>query len=166
MTANAQPTSARRQAALSDPWPPAEPVLLFDGVCHLCQRSVRFVLRHERRPALLFCTLQSPAGRDLLERHGLDPGYTGSLVLIAEGKARTRSDAALFLARHLRAPWSWIRAFRLLPRPWRDWLYDIVAKRRYRWFGRDESFCLIPDARLRARLIDDLPKDPSDSATR
>ncbi len=136
-------------------------MLLFDGVCHLCQGSVKFVLRHERDEDLLFCPLQSEAGKDLLRRHGFEPGYGESLVVFEGGKALARSDAARAIAARLRSPWSWARALGALPRGWRDRLYDAVARRRYRWFGKDEAFCFVPDARLRARLLEDLPAAPT-----
>jgi len=128
-------------------------VLLFDGVCHLCHRSVKFVLRHERAPVLLFAALQSDTGRALLRDLELPPGFLDSMVLFEDGRVFTRSEAALRVARHLRAPWSWGRMFFLLPRVLRDPLYDAIARRRYRWFGRDDDACLVPDTRMRDRFL-------------
>lgn len=133
---------------------PAErPVLLFDGVCHLCHGSVKFVLRHERAPLLLFAALQSDTGRALLRDADLPSGFLDSLVLFDEGRMFTRSEAALRVCRHLRAPWSWARLFRILPRVLRDPVYDWIARHRYRWFGRDERVCLVPSVELRERFL-------------
>jgi len=129
------------------------PVLLFDGVCHLCHRSVQFVLRHERAPTLLFAALQSDTGRALLRDLEFPEGFLDSLVLFEDGRVFTRSEAALRVAGHLRAPWSWGRVFRIVPRVLRDPVYDWIARHRYRWFGRDDEACLVPDAGLRDRFL-------------
>lgn len=138
------------------------PILLFDGVCNLCHGSVLFVLGHERRPELRFCALESAPGIQLLTQHGLGSNYRGSLVLIEAGKAFLKSDAALRVASYLKWPWSWGRAGMIFPRGLRDWAYDIIARNRYRWFGRHDA-CLLPTAELRRRLIDSQPNstDPS-----
>ena len=134
---------------------PSGPVLLFDGVCNLCNRSVQFILRHECAPTLRFAALQSPAGRGLLVSHGLPADHRQSLVLIVDGRALTESDAAAAVAAHLRAPWRWARALRLLPRGWRDAFYRFIASRRYRWFGRrpEVEACLLPRDELRSRFL-------------
>lgn len=129
-------------------------MLLFDGVCHVCHRSVKFVLRHERRPWVLFAALQSDTGRALLRELQLPPGYLDSLVFIEDRRLFTHSEAALRLARHLRAPWSWSAALlRIVPRAVRDAIYTWIARHRYRWFGRDEEACLVPAPELRARFL-------------
>jgi predicted DCC family thiol-disulfide oxidoreductase YuxK len=137
------------------PWP-QPPVLLFDGGCNLCHGSVRFVLRHERRSELRFCALESEGGARLLTQHGLAPDYRGSLVLVEAGRALLKSDAALRVASYLKWPWSWGRAGLVFPRALRDWVYDLIARNRYRWFGRPDA-CLLPTAELRRRLLDPQP---------
>ena len=141
---------------------PDQPILLFDGVCNLCHGSVLFVLRHERRPELRFCALESAAGAQLLTRHGIGTDYRGSLVVIEAGRVFVKSDAALRVASYLKWPWSWGRAAVILPRGLRDWAYDVIARNRYRWFGRHDA-CLLPTPELRRRLIDSQPvsTDPS-----
>lgn len=139
---------ARRDVGADPP-----PVVLFDGVCNLCAASVVFILRHERRPTLRFASLQSPAGRRLLVEHGLDPDAVDSVVMLEDGRAHVRSEAALRIARRLRAPWRWAAMLGLLPRGVRDRLYDAAARRRYRLFGRREA-CMVPDEPLRARFLD------------
>lgn len=133
------------------------PVLLFDGVCNLCSRTVQFILDHERAPTMRFCSLQSEAGRALLAQHGMlhvvaqaDPD---SMVFIEDGRAHDRSTGALRVAAHLKAPWRWGRVALVLPRFLRDLGYRFVARNRYRWFGKTDS-CLVPTKELKARFLD------------
>lgn len=128
-------------------------MLLFDGVCHLCHRSVQFILRHERSPRVLFAALQSDTGRALLRDLELPAGFLDSMVLFEDGRVFTRSEAALRVARYLRAPWSWGGLCLVLPRVLRDPVYDWIARHRYRWFGRDDEACLVPSAELRERFL-------------
>lgn len=132
--------------------PPDQPILLFDGVCNLCNGSMRFVLRHERRPDLRFCALQSESGARLLKRHGISTDYLGSLVLVEDRSVFLKSDAALRVVSYLKWPWSWGRAALILPRSLRDRAYDVITRNRYRWFGRHDA-CLLPAAELRSRLL-------------
>ncbi len=111
------------------------------------------MLRHERAPTVLFAALQSDTGRALLRGLDLPEGYLRTMVLFEDGRAFTRSEAALRVARHLRVPWSWCRAARVLPRPLRDPVYDLIARNRYRWFGRDDEACLVPNDEKRARFL-------------
>lgn len=129
------------------------PVMLFDGVCVLCSRSVRFVLRHERDHALLFAPMQSRAGQMLLARHGLPPADWDSFVLIDGDRVLTKSRAALAVMRRLRAPWRWLRVATVVPRSLADRLYDWVARNRYGWFGRNDA-CFLPSPEERARCLD------------
>ncbi len=131
---------------------PDQPILLFDGVCNLCHGSVRFVLRHERRPELRFCALESATGAQLLARHGIATHYRGSLVVIEAERVFLKSDAALRVASYLKWPWSWGCAAVILPRGLRDWAYDLIARNRYHWFGRHDA-CLLPTAELKLRLL-------------
>lgn len=127
------------------------PVLLFDGVCNLCDRSVQFVLDHDPEGAFRFASLQSAVGRRLTsdcELEGVD-----SVVLIEDGRCHVRSEAAWRIARRLEAPWRWAALGRALPRALRDRLYDWVARRRYRWFGTRES-CRLPTPGVRDRFLD------------
>lgn len=131
----------------------ATPVLLFDGVCNLCNGWVQFVMAREREPRLVFAPLESEIGRELLAQVGLADGRPDSLVLIQDGQAHVRSDAALRIVSQLRAPWSWMAAFRIVPSGLRDTIYDWVARNRYRWFGRKDE-CPIPTPAQRARFLD------------
>ena len=121
----------------------ATPLVLFDGPCTLCQRSVRFILRHERSAQLTFASLQSATGQTALKQYHL-PTETDAMVLIENEKAFQGSDAAFALCKYLRAPWSLGHVFRHLPGWLHRPLYRWIAKNRYRWFGKDES-CPLPD---------------------
>jgi predicted DCC family thiol-disulfide oxidoreductase YuxK len=127
-------------------------VMIFDGVCHLCARSVKFILAHESAPTLRFVPLQSAAGARMMRELGLSAEDAKTFVLIADGKPYVRSEAAIRVARYLRGPWARLGVIRVLPRALRDRGYDIVARNRYRWFGRAES-CIVPTPELRARFI-------------
>jgi predicted DCC family thiol-disulfide oxidoreductase YuxK len=126
--------------------------VLFDGVCHLCQGSVRFIADRDPHAYFRFAPLQSEIGERLLRQHGLDGGEPGTLVLIEDGRAYTRSTATLRIARRLRGGWPLLDVLRLVPRGLRDRAYAMVAAHRYRWFGRSAS-CEIPSDRVRERLL-------------
>ena len=127
-------------------------VVIFDGVCNLCAHSVRFILNHEAGQTLRFTPLQSPAGARLMRELGFDPGDAKTFVLIADGRAYVRSDAAIRISRYLGGAWKLLGAIKIIPRPVRDWAYDIVARNRYRWFGRFDT-CMVPTPELKARFI-------------
>jgi predicted DCC family thiol-disulfide oxidoreductase YuxK len=129
-----------------------EPVIiLFDGVCNLCNGVVQFVIARDAQARFQFASQQSEAGRELLRTHHL-PEMT-SVVLIRDGRALLKSDAVLEIARLLPAPWSWAVAFKITPRALRDWLYDLVARSRYSIFGKREA-CWLPTPELRSRFLD------------
>jgi predicted DCC family thiol-disulfide oxidoreductase YuxK len=129
------------------------PVLLFDGVCNLCNASVQFVIDRDPEARFRFAALQSDIGRELAEGCGIDVEALDSLVLVEEGRCYTRSSAALRVARRLSGGWPILAAFSVVPRPLRDVVYDFIAARRYRWFGKEEA-CRIPTPELRARFLD------------
>jgi predicted DCC family thiol-disulfide oxidoreductase YuxK len=128
------------------------PVILFDGICHLCNGAVRFVLRHDRQKRFVFAPLQSKAATTVLARYPDADSLPDSIVLADARGLHTRSDAAFGIARQLGFPWSWLAMGRLLPRPVRDGVYDWIARRRYRWFGRREA-CMVPTDEVRDRFL-------------
>ena len=128
------------------------PIILFDGVCNLCDHAVQFILARDRQQQFRFASLQSPAGMSLLDRFRPDAKNLSSMVLIADGVAYTKSDAALRIAARLNGPWSVLKIFLIVPRPIRNWAYDVVAKHRYRWFGKN-SACMMPSPELRSRFV-------------
>lgn len=131
----------------------SHPVVLFDGTCNLCNASVQFVLRRDPRARFRFAALQSPAAAALLAAAGWQGPRPDSVALVAGGRVLWKSSAALAIARGLRWPWPLLAVFALVPRPLRDVVYDFVARRRLRWFGRQEA-CMVPTPALRARFLD------------
>jgi len=126
------------------------PIVLYDGVCRLCQASVRFIVRRDPAGRFRFAPLQDPGAAEWLD---LQPGRPPeSVVLVEGGRVYTRSAAALCIARRLRFPWPLLFGLVLVPRPLRDAIYDGIARRRYAWFGRDES-CPLSPPEVRARLL-------------
>lgn len=133
--------------------PREHPIVLFDGVCPLCEGVVRFAIARDPVARFRFAPLQSPLARALLVRHGHDPDAIDAVVLVDGDGAHDRSSAALRLAAGLRGPWRWLAApLRLVPRRLRDAVYDRIARRRHRWFGRRDG-CLVPTPELRARFL-------------
>lgn len=128
------------------------PIVLYDGVCGLCDRSVQLILRNDRRGRFRFAALQSEAGRALLEKFGLPPEALDSVVLVEGDQAWRRSRAALRIARRMDAPWPLLWPLMIVPRPLADWAYDLVAKNRYRIFGKRDA-CMIPPPEVRARFL-------------
>ena len=133
---------------------PMTALVIFDGVCNLCVGSVKFILRYEAGPDLQFAAVQSALGSRMASEHGFDPTDVKTFILIEDGKAYFRSDAAIHVALYLRRPWRWLAAVRFVPRCVRDWGYNLVAANRYRWFGRTDS-CMVPTPELRRRFIED-----------
>ena len=132
------------------------PVMVFDGQCHLCSRTVQFVLKHERKTApekaLRFAPIQGQTGRRLALENGVDPDDPSSFLLIADGTTYLKADGAVRTARYLRWPWSWGRAGVVLPGRFRAWLYDRVARNRYRLFGRSDA-CMLPPPGTAQRFL-------------
>lgn len=128
-------------------------VLLYDGDCGLCTRSVLFVFRRDPRGNVRFASLQSDVGRRMMREHGLPDEQRGTVVLIDERGAHVRSTAILRVARQLRWPWSWGYAAIVVPRPLRDAAYRLVARHRHR-FGPSVEACANPSPELRARMLE------------
>jgi predicted DCC family thiol-disulfide oxidoreductase YuxK len=128
------------------------PIVLYDGVCGLCNRSVQLILRNDRRGRFRFAALQSDTGRALLEKFGLPPEALDSVVLVEGGRAWRKSRAALRIARRMDAPWPLLWPLMIVPRPVGDFLYGLVAKNRYRIFGKLDA-CMIPPPEVRARFL-------------
>ena len=127
-------------------------LVLFDGVCNLCNGAVQFILRHDRAGYFNFASLQSAAAQRALAEHGAAPTLN-SIVLIDGGRMYQSSDAVLRIAHRLGAPWSWAYAAVVVPRPLRNWIYGVIARNRYRWFGQRDA-CMLPTPELRGRFLD------------
>jgi predicted DCC family thiol-disulfide oxidoreductase YuxK len=129
------------------------PIVLFDGVCNVCNRLTRFVIAHDPPPARLrFAALQSEAGRRLLREHSLGKDDLDTFVLIENGRAQVRSSAALRLLTLLGPPWSLLAALRIIPRPLRDRAYDWFARNRYKWWGKRDE-CMLPTPEIKSRFL-------------
>jgi predicted DCC family thiol-disulfide oxidoreductase YuxK len=140
------------------------PIILFDGVCNLCNAAVQWVVARDRRKVFSFASLQSRATANVLRDAGVHGSLPDSVVLVDAAGVHTKSDAAIRIARRLGFPWVLASAFVLVPRPLRDGLYALVARNRYHWFGRRES-CMVPTPDLRARWLDaDEPVVPASPA--
>lgn len=126
-------------------------IILFDGTCAFCERSVRFIATRDRG-YFRFGASQNPEGRALLAKYGTSREATRSLVLIEDDEISLRSTAVLKIARRMTAPWRWAAAFLLVPRPIRDAVYQVVAAIRHRIAGQSNA-CEIPPPEIRARLI-------------
>lgn len=117
-------------------------VILFDGVCNFCNASINFIIDRDAARRFRFSSLQSDFGQRLLAENNRQLTDFDTVLLLREGKLYEKSDAALEIARYLKG-WSWLYLFRFVPRFIRDFFYDIIAKNRYRLFGKSES-CRIP----------------------
>lgn len=127
-------------------------VVLFDGVCNLCNGSVRFIIERDPRARFQFAPLQSPAADRLIAAQADRASLPDSIVLVDEGRLYVRSAAALRIARGLRFPWPLAWVFILVPRPIRDWVYDLIARHRYAWFGKRDE-CMVPTPEVRGRFL-------------
>jgi len=128
------------------------PIAIFDGMCHFCSFSIQFLLKRDKRGVFRFTPLQSPFGSALMEQHGLDPTDAQSILLVKDGLAYVKSDAVLELIADLGPPWRLLKPFFIIPNTWRDALYDIIARNRYRWFGK-RDVCYAPTAAEQSRFI-------------
>jgi len=126
--------------------------ILFDGVCNFCTASVMFIIRRDRNAVFRFTAIQSESGRKLLNTVNVAPELIQSIVLVSDGAVYIRSDAALKIAEKMDFPWNLLFAFKILPRGFRDWLYSIVSKHRYRLIGA-RSECLIPSEDIKSRFL-------------
>jgi len=133
---------------------PRVPVVFFDGYCNLCNRTVLFIIRNDRKGTLRFASLQSDYGCEVLNQPPhQDIGYS-TLILLEDGKEYYRSEAALRISRYLKGPWKFLWYMSYIPRRLRDIVYNIVARLRYSVFGRRDN-CMVPPHELRSRFLDE-----------
>ncbi|MEJ6786174.1 MAG: DCC1-like thiol-disulfide oxidoreductase family protein [Bacteroidota bacterium] len=126
-------------------------IVLFDGVCNLCNRSVDFIIRNQKSHKLQFVSLQSDVGKSIVNKSGLDE-IPDSVMLYVDGKLLVRSDAALAISTYLKRPYVYGIIFKYVPKILRDSVYNLIAKNRYRWFGKKET-CRVPSADERERFL-------------
>ncbi|MDD2793273.1 MAG: DCC1-like thiol-disulfide oxidoreductase family protein [Sediminibacterium sp.] len=131
---------------------PDHPIVFFDGVCNFCNRSVQFILRNDPERKFRYASLQSSLGQRVLQEAGLPANQLSTLLLLKNGKLYRKSTAALLIAAELRGLWPALYALTILPAFLRDPFYDLVARNRYRLFGKQEA-CMIPDAKAKDLFI-------------
>ena len=129
-----------------------ERIILFDGVCNLCNSSVQFVIKRDPNGEFKFASLQSKVAKDLFQKFNTDPSSFDSVVLIEKDVLYTKSAAALRIARNLPSLWPLMYVFIIIPRPIRDQGYDFISKHRYKWFGKKDQ-CAIPTPELQQRFL-------------
>lgn len=128
------------------------PVLLFDGVCNLCNTSVQWVLIHDRKGIFRFAALQSDTGQALLRTWDLPTEDFDSVVLVDGDRLLLHSDVPLEIVRRIGGWWQLLYVFKVIPRPIRDVIYRWIARNRYRWFGKRES-CMLPRPEWKGRFV-------------
>jgi len=129
-------------------------IILFDGVCNLCDNCVQYVIKQDKRNEFKFASLQSEIGQKLAKERGIDTSDVDSIILIEPGVAYyTKSTAALKIAQSFGGVWQLASVLEWIPEKTRDWAYDYVAKNRYKWYGKKES-CMIPTPELKSKFLD------------
>jgi predicted DCC family thiol-disulfide oxidoreductase YuxK len=128
------------------------PVILFDGVCNFCNYWVNFAIKRDKKKQLRFTALQGDTAARLLPRYFIHPTSLSSVIFIDKGKAWTQSSAAIRICKHLDGGWKLFYVLIIIPKFLRDFFYNIVARNRYKWFGKKES-CMIPAPGLKESFL-------------
>jgi predicted DCC family thiol-disulfide oxidoreductase YuxK len=129
-----------------------QPIVLFDGVCNLCNGAVQFIIRHDKKNIFMFASLQSEVGRKILEQYNFPLDELNSFILIENNKAYTRSTGALRVAKKLNGLWPLLYGFIIIPKLLRDGIYNWVGRNRYKWFGKKDA-CMIPTPELKTKFL-------------
>lgn len=127
-------------------------IILFDGVCNLCNTSVNFVIQRDKNDVFRFAALQSEIGNKYISKFNINPLDTDSIILIDKDKSYVKSTAALHIAKSMSDAYPLLFGFIIIPRFIRNWVYDYVAKNRYKWYGKKES-CMIPTEKLKGKFL-------------
>ncbi|MFC7357156.1 thiol-disulfide oxidoreductase DCC family protein [Jejudonia soesokkakensis] len=127
-------------------------IVLFDGVCNLCNTSVTFLIKRDKNDVFRFAALQEEPGVSLLQKYHIDPKETDSIILIDNGKAYVKSSAALRAAKYMSGFYPILYGFMIVPKFIRNAVYDYIAKNRYKWYGKKES-CMIPTPELKQKFL-------------
>lgn len=128
-----------------------EKIILFDGVCNFCVGSVQFIIKRDPKGMYKFASLQSETGQTLLQQHQI-PSTTDSFVFVDGEKAYIKSSAALRVCKNLTFPWKLLFPLIVIPRPIRDAVYELIARNRYKWFGKKQE-CMLPSPEIRSRFL-------------
>lgn len=133
--------------------PPNKKIILFDGICNLCDSAVQFVIQHDKKDVFRFVAIQSELGEQILKHIGINPMNIDSVILYEPGIAYYyKSDAALQIAKNLGGFFHFGTFFRIIPTGISNKLYDYIAKNRYKWYGKKET-CLIPTLELKSKFL-------------
>lgn len=133
--------------------PKDKKIILFDGVCNLCDSAVQYVIKHDQKDVFRFAALQSDLGKEILDHIGIDPKHIDSIVLYEPGVAYYyKSSAAIEIARNFGGVFHLGTVFKIIPGFLRDKIYDYVARNRYKWYGKKDS-CMIPTPELKAKFL-------------
>ena len=127
-------------------------ILLFDGLCNFCNSSVNFIIRHDKKNQFKFASIQSVAGKSLLEKFHIDSSKTDSIILIENNKSYIKSRAVLRVAKHFNGLYPLIYLLIIIPPFIRNGIYDFIARNRYKWFGKKEV-CMIPTDEMKSKFI-------------
>jgi predicted DCC family thiol-disulfide oxidoreductase YuxK len=128
------------------------PVILFDGVCNFCNYWVNFAIKRDRKKKLRFTSLQGETAKQLLPKYNINSTSLSSVIFIDKGIGFTQSSAAIRICKHLDGGWKLFYGFMIIPKFIRDFFYNVIARNRYRWFGKKET-CMIPTPELRERFL-------------
>ncbi|MCX3266871.1 thiol-disulfide oxidoreductase DCC family protein [Pedobacter agri] len=128
-------------------------VIFFDGVCNLCNASVQFAIEHDKQDVFKFTALQGNYAKAILPKFNINLERINSIILVENDRLYTKSSAALRIAKKLNGFWPMLYAFMIIPKFIRDWFYDIIAKNRYKWWGKQES-CWVPTTELKEKFYD------------
>lgn len=133
--------------------PANKKIILFDGVCNLCDSSIQFIIRQDKKDQFRFVALQSDLGMEIIKHIGIDTSKIDSIILYEPGNAYYyKSEAALKIAKELGGIYSAIGWFSVLPKSWTNVIYDYIAKNRYKWYGKKDA-CMIPTPELKAKFL-------------
>lgn len=128
-------------------------IILFDGVCNFCNYWVNFAIKRDRKKKLKFTTLQGETAKQLLQKFHINPISINSVVFIDKDKAYTQSSAAIRICKYLNGGWKLFYGFMIFPKFIRDFFYNIIARNRYKWYGKKES-CMVPTPEVKERFLD------------
>lgn len=127
-------------------------LLIFDGFCNLCNAAVDFVMKHDSEKKIKFVAAQTEHGRRVVESLGIEHTAFDSVLFVEDSRIYSGSTAVLRVCRHLPGAWRWLTLLNLIPKPIRDWIYQWIARNRYRWFGR-RATCRLPTPEMRDRFL-------------
>ena len=132
---------------------PTTKIILFDGVCNLCNNSIQFIIKRDKKNIFRYAALQSEVGQKLTNERGIDTSTVDSIILIEPGVAYyTKSTAALEIGKTFGGGYKLLGLFQWIPETLRNWVYDFVARNRYKWFGKREE-CMVPTPELKAKFL-------------